>query len=753
MFRRKKSGHTVHLYSGEYKKGRKKLMQKNKKLISIFAAITMIFSMLAMTVNAETTALAGSGTASDPYLISSVDDLTFFGDDVNSGNNYSGKYVKLTADINLNGVTWTPIGTGTSAFKGTFDGNNKTISNLKISCPEGYGYGLFGNVMSGSIKNLIMSNANISGDSNVVGAVTGYVYGTYTFENVHVRNSYIGGYSKIGGIVGMAADPSGTTKLINCSTENSKLYGVNAVSGLVGLLQNEIELTDSYVFGNIWIPSTYKTIKGYVDVDTEIACTDNNQYCLGNGTKIKGTLGIVPIGTYYYCVTYSELYDKYGHSSHDCKLKDGEYLLANAERSYNIPVLENGSGTETDPYIINNAEDLRTFRDSVNFGNNYAGKFVRLAADIDLGNEIWDPIGKGDNGAIAFKGTFDGNDKTILNYRSTYTLISASNNTNYEKIYTYFGSALFGRINSATIKNLNVTGASNYVNGENTTANITAAVCGYSLGSSTFEKINVTNCTISGSGKVSAIVGMSVGKDSNITLRDCTVNNVTLKGMYNVAGLVANMQGNINLSSCKVSGITFEKTKPDSNYIELDTVVSGCDESAATCAKNGTKVKGLYFANKAGNIFYAYAAYADLYIKYGDSKHDCSLQGTSTILLANSEIVNNLPSVEISDADAYIGESGKGNLRFITKVSVPADTAVTTFGTWLIPADIFDTAPDKKLIIENSNLSGDTFAADLMEIPSTELDRTILGVSYIDTEYGSAVSVSKTATVNGYIAE
>lgn len=246
---------------------------------------------------------------------------------------------------------------------------------------------------------------------------------------------------------------------------------------------------------------------------------------------------------------------------------------------------------------------------------------------------------------------------------------------------------------------------------------------------------------------------MSVGKDSNITLRDCTVNNVTLKGMYNVAGLVANMQGNINLSSCKVSGITFEKTKPDSNYIELDTVVSGCDESAATCAKNGTKVKGLYFANKAGNIFYAYAAYADLYIKYGDSKHDCSLEGTSTILLANSEIVNNLPSVEISDADAYIGESGKGNLRFITKVSVPTDTAVTTFGTWLIPANIFDTAPDKKLTIENKNLNGDTFAADLMEIPSTELDRTIIGVSYIDTEYGSASSATKTATVNGYIAE
>ncbi len=736
-------------------------MQKSRKPISIFAAVAMILLMLVMTVNAETTSLTGSGTETDPYLITSVDDLIFFRDNVSSGNSYRGEYVQLKNDINLKDIAWEPIGKSSSkSFEGTFDGNNKTISNLTVKPNANYGeygYGFFGSIASAKIKNLNMLNANIDTLSagNVVGAITGYAFGNPVFENVHVRKSTINGYGKIGGIIGMNDESQNTTTFINCSVENSTINGGYDAAGIMGLVMGKVILTDTSSINNTFKPT--EPSDQYIELDTTVAgCNESAATCVKNGTKVKGLYYAKKYDNILYAyAAYADLYVKYGDSNHDCKLDGAStILLANSELAHNIPSLENGSGTETDPYIINNADDLKAFRDSVNFGNNYAGKFVKLAADIDLQNEIWDPIGKGNNGNITFKGTFDGNGKTISNYRSTYTLIAESNNTNYEKIYTYFGSALFGRINSAIIKNLSVTNASNYVNGEKTIANITSAVCGYSFGNSTFEKVNVTNCTISGSGKVGAIVGMSSGKDSNITLTDCTVDNVTLKGMYNVAGLVANMQGNITLSGCKVSGITFKKTESESKYIELDTTVAGCNESAATCAKNGTKVKGLYFANKYGKISYAYAAYADLYIKYGDSNHDCKLDGTSTILLANSEITNNLPSVEISDADAYIDKNGNGNLRFISKVSVPANTTVTTFGTWLIPENIFDSADSKKLTIEkNNDLSGDSFAADLMEIPSTELDRKILGVSYIETEYGSTSSASKTATVNDYAAK
>ena len=67
-----------------------------------------------------------------------------------------------------------------------------------------------------------------------------------------------------------------------------------------------------------------------------------------------------------------------------------------------------GTGTEADPFLIEDLDDLKWFRDDVNAGNSYAGQFVKLTDDIDLNQDDWTPIKK-------FNGTFDGNGKTISN--------------------------------------------------------------------------------------------------------------------------------------------------------------------------------------------------------------------------------------------------------------------------------------------------------------------------------------------------
>lgn len=81
-----------------------------------------------------------------------------FCNDVNGSNNYTGKYVKLAANIDLTGKAWTPIGNTTSStgtvFSGIFDGGNFTISNLSGD------NGLFGYINNGTVKNLTI-NANI----------------------------------------------------------------------------------------------------------------------------------------------------------------------------------------------------------------------------------------------------------------------------------------------------------------------------------------------------------------------------------------------------------------------------------------------------------------------------------------------------------------------------------------------------------------------------------------------------------------
>ena len=101
---------------------------------------------------------------------------------VNNGNTLEGKTVNLMTNIDLNGKAWTPIGTGlgnetSKAFKGTFNGNGKTITNLYVNTKDEVGQvpaGLFGYVSyNATISNLKICNVNIIA-KNYAGAVAGY---------------------------------------------------------------------------------------------------------------------------------------------------------------------------------------------------------------------------------------------------------------------------------------------------------------------------------------------------------------------------------------------------------------------------------------------------------------------------------------------------------------------------------------------------------------------------------------------------
>ena len=119
----------------------------------------------------STSSITGSGTTADPYVIKDLAGLKEFRDNVNNGVSYSGKYVKLAANIDLGGEEWTPIGTAANNFQGTFDGGDYTISNLVIS---GYNsnVGFFGYTTNGEVKNLTIHNAKVSGRLSV-GVVAG----------------------------------------------------------------------------------------------------------------------------------------------------------------------------------------------------------------------------------------------------------------------------------------------------------------------------------------------------------------------------------------------------------------------------------------------------------------------------------------------------------------------------------------------------------------------------------------------------
>ena len=137
--------------------------------------------------------MVGIVSAQDVVEISTVDQLKAFRDAVNSGTSYAGKTVKLTADLDLQGEDWFPIGYNTmasypgTAFKGDFDGCNYTISNLKVksSEPEYATAGLFGSIASGSIKNLTLKNVDVT-STHWAGGIVAYTSNGPTIENCKV---------------------------------------------------------------------------------------------------------------------------------------------------------------------------------------------------------------------------------------------------------------------------------------------------------------------------------------------------------------------------------------------------------------------------------------------------------------------------------------------------------------------------------------------------------------------------------------
>lgn len=201
-------------------------------------------------------------------------ELAAFAADVNSGNSYSGKTVKLGADIDLGNQPWTPIGqTGSTTFAGTFDGNGKTLYNLNIdntaNTSEHGAAGLFGWIEqhsgSNSIKNLTINGVTIN-SHRYSGAVAGWVNIPVTncaVKNVTINCSYYNDDTdgtKVGALVGYADNKSALT---GNTVENAVLNAYGDVGGLAGVAQTTVSV-DGNTVKNVQInyASTVKSEPG-----------------------------------------------------------------------------------------------------------------------------------------------------------------------------------------------------------------------------------------------------------------------------------------------------------------------------------------------------------------------------------------------------------------------------------------------------------------------------------------------------------
>lgn len=267
-----------------------------KRILGIALAICMMIFCVPMGVfAAEAPSFSGgTGTQQDPWLIASQADLTALAEFLNSGNaetfdtenagvgNCHGYYFKQTADIDLTGVSWEPIGySGSYYFAGNYDGGGHSITNAvstgKVD-PDGYATaGIFGWVAFGSVENLHVKNANFvaTGQNNYsyVGGIAGVCYGS-SIENCSVVNSSLeskrnNNNNCAGSIVGYST--GGTFE--KCAAENNQIRTMAYGGGFVG----EVDDDPDYGAGN----STFTN--GYVANCTVISETDDSQ-----GTSFSG---------------------------------------------------------------------------------------------------------------------------------------------------------------------------------------------------------------------------------------------------------------------------------------------------------------------------------------------------------------------------------------------------------------------------------------------------------------------------------
>lgn len=250
----------------------------------------------------------GSGTEADPWLISTADDLKTLAGTVNNGEDYKDQYFIITDDIDLQNVSWTPIGDGTNDFCGTFDGQGNTIFNVAIGTVEdplqAEVFGLFGS-LSGTIQNLNLDTLSINGLPAFsspyliayAGALVGYAGGV--IENCHSTNASVIIHTPsdsamykmygIGGLMGYAARGS---QISECSVSGS-IKDLTGIDGMVGGFIGGMGETATIKYSRADVALNVKSDYGGSDVggfigkgngDNNPATVISNCYATGNVT-------------------------------------------------------------------------------------------------------------------------------------------------------------------------------------------------------------------------------------------------------------------------------------------------------------------------------------------------------------------------------------------------------------------------------------------------------------------------------------
>ena len=495
-----------------------------------------------------TMAQVAEGVFTDPagvYYIYNVAGLTWLSNAVNgtlpdsraaAAQSFDKKTIKLMNDIDLAGIEWTPIGRGSNHFRGTFDGNGKTIENMTITKRNDDRAALFGTVSyTVAFKNLTIKNANVdcpdfNGDF-YGSALIGTAYGNVTIENVDIVDSYISGNNKVGALI--AHDGVMNTLTVSgCDVLNTTFEALNAedggsVGGLLGYFQTGGEHTISN--------SSVKNCTFNVVNSTNTGKRANGQLIGGIDSKAGQILNIND------CVVENNTWNEKFYVD-GTEVTDGTFVspygeLIGGERDDvangkvyvdGYELIAGGVGVDNGIYYILNATGWNWMEAQTDAF--FSGKTIALGKDIDFNGatitpiRFWDPENRT---------TFDGQNFTVKNF-----VINGGDN-----------SALFN--GTLDVKNLKIDNATVSGNG------YVAVVGGTIYGN--IDNVHITNSTVFGNYWQ---VGGFAAQFNSGNITNCSIKNTTITGPSAVgalAGITNETAGVRKFENCVVEGCTIKQ--------------------------------------------------------------------------------------------------------------------------------------------------------------------------------------------------
>ena len=266
---------------------------------------------------AQTPPSKGDGKKDSPYIITKAEELAWFRDQVNSGQYSICAKIADNVEVidmstvchaadksqNLEEKSWVPIGNNNNKYQGTFDGNNKTITNLYINASQ-LNVGLFGYTNEGTIKNLTFEYANVTNTNSYAGVLVGNAFWRSTLQNIKISNTcQIKGGNNTGGIAGYL--DGNAYNCVNCAT----VQGIKYIGGLCGfyrISRTGNSMTACANYGNVTASSLgVGGLVGYFDSGTIQDCAN---YGGVKGTNyIAGMAGSVNNGKIQNVFSYGNI--------------------------------------------------------------------------------------------------------------------------------------------------------------------------------------------------------------------------------------------------------------------------------------------------------------------------------------------------------------------------------------------------------------------------------------------------------------